>query len=81
VLISEEKTVSYTYTCGALDVLLSPSVMFIAHVHDRSSLTPILLLAENANEVFLNFSRNSTDRSLLPWTVFSVACSFSFHEA
>ncbi len=79
-LVSEEKAVSNTNACGALNILLSPGVVLIAHVHYRCSFTPVRLLAENTHEVLLDFSRNPTDRSLLPWTVFSVAGSFTLHE-
>ena len=79
-LISEEKPVSNANTRGAFNILLSSSVVFVAHVHNRGSFTPIRLLAENTNEVLLNFGRYSADCALLPWTVFSVACSFALHE-
>lgn len=54
--------------------------MLVAHVHDGSRFASVRLLAEDALKIFLNFGRNSTNRTLLTWTVLSVAHTFAFHE-
>jgi len=79
-LVSEEKTISDTNACCALNVLLSAGLVFVSHVHNRCGLASVRLLAENTFEVLLNFGRHSSNSSLLPRTVLSIACSFTFHE-
>ena len=79
-LVSEEKAVSDAYARGSFDILLSASVVFVSHMHNRSSFTTIGLLTEYTNEVFLDFSGYPTDCTLLPRTVFSITSAFAFHE-
>ena len=43
--------------------------MLVAHVHDGSRFASVRLLAEDALKILLNFSRDSTNRTLLTWTV------------